>query len=326
MINRYKNLAQSFFPIIPYSLEFNLLNLYSTVSGQPLRDQQKHKRLRPKMLTHIMDGLSKDAALCEELEIKRNSPNLKLVINHFISLLRVYKDYSDILRARKNLDYKLQGKENYPDYFKRKFHFQTDGYTSEHSARLYEHQVDILFAGMAQAMRRTLLEEFRYYRPKKVLELGCGTGIASEMLALKLPHASIDATDLSKEYISYAKKMRPYININYKALDAVEIEEKYDCIFHVFLLHELPSKIRTEVLKKQISNLNKDGKGIILESLQLGDVAFLDEVLLDFPKYYHEPFYKGYIEKPVEDELKQLGAKNIRVTKRLFSKVVSFKA
>ena len=107
-------------------------------------------------------------------------------------------------------------------------------------------------------------------------------------------------------------------------MDATKIDKKFDCIYHIFLLHELPTRERNLVLKKQLQNLKPGGKGIIIESLQLGDVKFLDEVLYDFPKFYHEPFYKSYIENPVEEKLKELGAKNIKVTTRLFSKSVSF--
>ena len=45
----------------------------------------------------------------------------------------------------------------YPDYYLQNFHHQTDGYLSEHSANLYDLQVEILFNGTADPMRRRLL-------------------------------------------------------------------------------------------------------------------------------------------------------------------------
>src|SRR5258708_13350326 len=41
----------------------------------------------------------------------------------------------------------------YPRYYLQNFHFQTDGYLSRHSAELYDHQVEVLFAGAAHPMR-----------------------------------------------------------------------------------------------------------------------------------------------------------------------------
>ena len=45
-------------------------------------------------------------------------------------------------------------KKDLPKYYLRNFHYQTDGYLSEKSARLYEFQVETLFTGCAATMRR----------------------------------------------------------------------------------------------------------------------------------------------------------------------------
>ena len=42
--------------------------------------------------------------------------------------------------------------EAYPDYYLQNFHHQTDGYLSDHSASLYDLQVEILFNGTADPM------------------------------------------------------------------------------------------------------------------------------------------------------------------------------
>ena len=49
----------------------------------------------------------------------------------------------------------------YPDYYLQNFHHQTDGYLSDHSAGLYDLQVEILFNGTADAMRRRVLAPLR---------------------------------------------------------------------------------------------------------------------------------------------------------------------
>lgn len=48
--------------------------------------------------------------------------------------------------------------EAFPDYYLQNFHHQTDGYLSDHSAALYDLQVEILFNGAADPMRRRLLK------------------------------------------------------------------------------------------------------------------------------------------------------------------------
>ena len=48
-------------------------------------------------------------------------------------------------------------REGYPSYYLQNFHYQTDGYLSDLSANLYDLQVEILFNGAADAMRRRIL-------------------------------------------------------------------------------------------------------------------------------------------------------------------------
>ena len=72
----------------------------------------------------------------------------------------------------------------YPAYYRRKFHFQSDGYLSQASAERYDHQVEVLFGGGAAAMRRQALVPLRAALRRhggaaggvRLLDLGCGTG------------------------------------------------------------------------------------------------------------------------------------------------------
>ena len=51
--------------------------------------------------------------------------------------------------------------ERYPRYYRRMFHFQSDGYLSEASAERYDYQVEVLFGGGASLMRRQALVPLR---------------------------------------------------------------------------------------------------------------------------------------------------------------------
>ena len=55
----------------------------------------------------------------------------------------------------------------YPDYFRRNFHWQTDGYFSERSAAVYDVGVEFLFFGTADVMRRQIVPPVtRYLRER----------------------------------------------------------------------------------------------------------------------------------------------------------------
>jgi hypothetical protein len=75
-------------------------------------------------------------------------------------------------------------KDGYPSYYLQNFHHQTDGYLSDASANLYDLQVEILFGGSADVMRRRILaplkqglKAFESISPRqiRVLDVACGT-------------------------------------------------------------------------------------------------------------------------------------------------------
>ena len=94
----------------------------------------------------------------------------------------------------------------YPDYYLQNFHHQTDGYLSDHSAGLYDLQVEILFNGTADAMRRRVLaplkrglKHFADRAPGslKILDVATGTGRTLHQIRAAVPHAQLIGTDLS---------------------------------------------------------------------------------------------------------------------------------
>ena len=99
-----------------------------------------------------------------------------------------------------------------PEYYRRNFHFQGDGYLSTESAELYDHQVNVLFAGTADAMRRLVLtplrERFGHTDGEglKFLEIGAGSGNATQFVRLAFPKVRIVALDLSEAYLDLARR------------------------------------------------------------------------------------------------------------------------
>lgn len=75
------------------------------------------------------------------------------------------RDVSDVDRRRLDRDgTEVRGSdaadpERFPAYYRQNFHYQTDGWLSDDSAEIYDHQVEALFTGAADAMRRMALAE-----------------------------------------------------------------------------------------------------------------------------------------------------------------------
>lgn len=315
-----------------YANEFKFLNFLSSLFGFKLKNDKIPWRLRINIIKEVFREIYKDAKRTADLEYLPEDDKVFWNKEHFNSYFNILKDFPSVIKRRKNLEINLNNQKNYPKYFNRSFHFQTDGYTSEHSAKLYDHQVEILFSGLASIMRKMLITAVNKNFGKiqgRVLELGSGTGVGAKLLAKHYPGMQIISTDLSEEYIQFAQKNNQYKNIEFQISDASNLsqfENQFDICFHIFLLHEVPKEERRKIILEQLRVLKAGGIGIIIESIQEKDRPEWKPILDDFPKRYHEPFYKNYVQNPIEETLEELGAQIIDRNQILFSKCIVFKA
>src|SRR5262249_39071812 len=99
---------------------------------------------------------------------------------------------------------------HYPPYYLQNFHFQTDGYLSPESAALYDFQVETLFSGAADAMRRQALVPLkreimgRDQRKLALLDVACGTGRFLSFVKDNYPRLPVAGLDLSPDYLDEA--------------------------------------------------------------------------------------------------------------------------
>src|SRR5262249_1535343 len=132
--------------------------------------------------------------------------------------------------------------ERYPPYYRRNFHWQTDGYFSRRSAELYDLSTGLLFAGTTDVMRRQVIPPISRFllaaatgdaptngaiasngggaapsdaaaaasRPRRacehrLLDVGCGTGRTLAQIALAHPRLRLYGVDLSPYYVQAAR-------------------------------------------------------------------------------------------------------------------------
>jgi 2-polyprenyl-3-methyl-5-hydroxy-6-metoxy-1,4-benzoquinol methylase len=98
--------------------------------------------------------------------------------------------------------------------------------------------------------------------PKKILDLGCGSGFCTKNLAVIFPEAKIKAVDIDNKSIDFANKMNGHENVTYEVSDITsdDIGEGYDCIFFVETLEHIRSENHWNVLDKCINALTPKGK------------------------------------------------------------------
>jgi len=192
----------------------------------------------------------------------------------------------------------------YPRYFLQNFHYQTDGYLSRRSAELYDHQVEVLFGGGAEAMRRQALVPLKRaieapgVRRARLIDLGCGTGRFLRAVKSNYPRLAVIALDLSPFYLDEARRvLAPWSRVEFLAAPAECVPcqaASFDVATAIFLFHELPARERRQVAREMARLLRPGGMAILVDSIQLGDVPDYDALVEYFPLAFHEPYYAHY--------------------------------
>jgi len=211
--------------------------------------------------------------------------------------------------------------ERYPRYYARNFHYQTEGYLGHTSAALYDLQVELLFGGTADTMRRRLIPPVvRFARasgaseaqPLRVLDVACGTGRFLRMLGAALPGAArLLGLDMSPHYIARARETLPRdLDVSLVCDNAEKLpflESAFDAATSVFMLHEMPADVRARVLAEMARVVRPGGLVVVADSIQLSDAPELEREILGFPARFHEPYYLGYVKDDLAQRLTEAG-------------------
>ena len=200
--------------------------------------------------------------------------------------------------------------EGKPRYYRQNFHYQTDGYLSEDSAKIYDFQVEALFAGTAEAMRRRayvpIAKYLEHRDPAKttLLDIGAGTGRFLSFVKSVQPELKVTALDLSGPYLARAKRaLRPAKSVTFVEAPAEKIplkDKSVDIAVSIYLFHELPPKVRIAAAHEIARVLKPGGVFILADTIQYGDAPDFDGLIDVFPELLHEPYYKTYARTDLE--------------------------
>ncbi len=223
----------------------------------------------------------------------------------------------------------------FPKYYLQNFHHQSDGYLSETSANLYDLQVELLFGGTADAMRRRVLapikqglQRFNDILPQhtRMVDIACGTGRTLKMLRAAFPQASLHGTDLSPAYLRKANQLLSQnpgelpqlLQANAETLPYQD--NQFHAVTSVFLFHELPAVVRQTIINECFRIAKPKGVFVLCDSVQVSDSPEMEAFMKNFPAVFHEPYYRHYSTDNLEERLQQAGFTDIHTEVHFMSK------
>ncbi|EAM48126.1 class I SAM-dependent methyltransferase [Crocosphaera watsonii WH 8501] len=299
--------------------------------------------LSPELLLKLQESRSQ---LCEIdwEDVQKGIYPVEVLFDSFLpDLLRYYPEmWLDLPKIWSRLQRKEYQsfaddieKEGYPGYYLQNFHHQTDGYLSDSSANLYDLQVDILFNGIADGMRRRILTPLKEGLTTfssvpayqiKVLDVACGTGRTLKALRATFPKASLFGVDLSPAYLRKANQLLSENPRELPQLSHANAEDlpHPDNFFHgvscVFLFHELPGFARQAVIEECFRVTKPGGTFVICDSMQLADTPEFEGMLNNFSAMFHEPYYQDYIRDKLGERLEKAGFELLETQLHFLSK------
>jgi ubiquinone/menaquinone biosynthesis C-methylase UbiE len=303
--------------------------LVSRVPRPKVDPAQLRELLRRRDELHARDLANVDAGLYPR-ELLFDIP----VRRYLRSLPALVRDTPRVVRRMRKGDFRdipVVDKHRYPAYYRRTFHWQTDGYFSEHSAEVYELGVELLFRGTADVMRRQIIPPItRFVREHgsglRLLDVACGTGRTLHQLARAHPAMRLWGVDLSPAYAQVARKRLadvPELAIAVENAEALPFADAaFDIATSVYLFHELPRNARRNVVRELHRVVRLGGLVVLEDSAQLAESASIGSALREFPREFHEPFYADYLDDDLAEILREAGFTIESVEPHLVAKVV----
>jgi SAM-dependent methyltransferase len=251
----------------------------------------------------VSDALAVREGLYPPMDDDGGSP-----LGHLARVRAMFADLPEAYARRTKKDASTVKEEaaaaGVPEYYAQDFHFQTGGYLTEGSARLYDVQVETLFMGAGGPMRRTALGPIaevmrgRDQRNATLVDVACGTGRFLRQVRLAYPAMTLKGLDLSQPYLDEARRqlygLRGVELIKAPAENMPLGNASADVVTSIFLYHELPPDVRRQVTAEIARILKPGGLFVFIDSLQMGDKPGWDGLIEAFPHRFHEPYYRHY--------------------------------
>lgn len=182
----------------------------------------------------------------------------------------------------------------YPNYYKsQNFHGIEGGYLNSGAAVSYDPITQYALPPNETWVRQSLIDAVQS-KPRRILDLGCGTGSTTLMLKQAFPQAEVIGLDLSPYMLVAAshKAKKAGLDIQWRHGKAEQTgfpTASFDLVTASLLFHETPPVITQAILQESHRLLTTGGEVLVLDGNQktLHQTDWLTEI-------FEEPYIKDY--------------------------------
>jgi ubiquinone/menaquinone biosynthesis C-methylase UbiE len=227
-------------------------------------------------------------------------------------------DREALLRHRNSKDWEQESDRFrqsdlvYPAYYtSQHFHGIEQGYLCTDAAVTYDPVTKYVLPPNEEWIRQGLIDRIRC-QPRRILDLGCGTGSTTLLLKTAFPQAEVIGLDLSPYMLVVAdeKAKKAGLAIQFRQGNAEQTgfpDASFDLVTASLLFHETPPEVSCTILRECFRLLQAGGEVLILDGNQssLRWADWLTEI-------FEEPYIKAYASGSVDAWMGAAGFGDVR--------------
>ena len=199
---------------------------------------------------------------------------------------------------------------SYPEYYQKNYHGISGGYLNSIAPVTYDAVTRFAAPPNETRLRKKAIALVKN-KPKKILDLGCGTGSSTLMLKKAFPDAEVIGFDVSPYMLLMAeyKGKQANLDIHWQQglAEATDFDaNEFDLVSIAFLFHETPVEISQQILNECWRILKPQGEIIVVDGNQkrLRRTDWLIEL-------FREPYSKVYAAEDINNWLRNAGFSNM---------------
>lgn len=215
-------------------------------------------------------------------------------------VFRVLINQDEMRRAYETVDWAAESQRLtnptvvYPDYYRsQNFHGIEGGYLTIGAAVSYDPITQYALPPGESLVRQAVIEAIQT-TPRRILDLGCGTGSQTVMLKRSFPAAEVIGLDLSPYMLLAAEQKAKAENLAIEWRHGLAEQTgfpagSFDLVTGCLLFHETPPNIAKAILQESYRLLTVGGEVIVLDGSQrvLRQTDWLTNI-------FEEPYIQQY--------------------------------